>query len=358
MKPITFLYPYRNREPQRIKRSLDSLSSQNCQNFQVEFIDYGSDQAISKEVEILLSNYEFATYTYLETSEQPWNKAKALNFIIKDIASDYCFVADVDIIFHPEFTTVLENIKNLNEAFYFKVGFLSESESSRECKFDDYKIKFQSTSEATGMTLFPVHWIKKIAGFDEFFHFWGSEDTDIHNRLKSAGCKVSFHSQYLYLLHQWHQNFNSKKSKQLTQEVQLSRIAEINHLHLLHNLKNNKPVNQDGWGTIFRSKNFKDKISDVKISVSNEKKHIDYFLFQQLPNSIGKIIEIEINESLEPNTLKYVFKKLMGKKVSEFYTLKEINDQILLHIVSFYRAKPYIYRINENLKSIFFKIKM
>ena len=91
--------------------------------------------------------------------------------------------------------------------------------------------------------------------------------------------------------------------------------------------------------------------------LSNEKQRIDYFLYQQLPNSMNGILAVEIKENPVQNNFKYRLKKKMGKKVPQFYSLKEINDQILLHIVSFYHTKPYIYQVKEDLKTIIFKIK-
>lgn len=357
MESITFLYPHRNRDVKRIKKSMDSLASQKVKNFQVLFVDYGSENDVSEEIAQTVACYSFARCIFLETQNQIWSKSKALNFAIKHLTSEYCFVADVDIIFHPRFTSILDELKDEHHAVYFQVGFLTESQSNRECTFEDYEVKFISNSEATGMTLFPVEKLKEIRGFDEFFHFWGSEDTDVHNRFKLKGNKILFYCEKLLLLHQWHPNFNSKKSKNLTVEPQLSRISEINQLHQIQNLTLDSEVNIQGWGNISSSKDIEDKIADVKLMLSNEKKYVEYFLSYQLAHFAGKIIEVEIRQSEISKLFKYQLKRIIGKKVPEFYSLKEVNDQILLHIISFHRSKPYIYRVNENMKSIFFKIK-
>lgn len=356
---ITILYPYRNREIRRIQRSVDSLAQQSKQNFKVEFIDYGSDETLAEEVKALLGNYDFVSYTYLHVKDQPWNKCKALNFAIKNTDSDYCFVADVDMIFHSQFTEILEQHLNPDKATYFQVGFLSEQETKKDLAFADYEINFKSNEEATGMTLFPVSYLKNINGFDEFFHFWGGEDTDIHNRLKNAGCQVSYYQEKLLMLHQWHPNYRKRETKTLNKELQLSGIVEINHQHLLHNLKaNSTQVNPNGWGNVMTKTEVDELQSFPVVLLGNEKKVIDHFLYQQLSNSKNKIIAVEIKENPLNNTLKYKLKKILGKKVPQFYSLKEINDQILLHIVSFYHTKPYIYQVKENPSSIIFKIRI
>ena len=116
---ITILYAYRNREISRVKRSLDSLASQTKQNFNVIFVDYGSKKETASEIKELVKHFSFCNYHYLFSELQPWNKSKAFNYVLKNLDSEYCFTADVDMIFHPEFTTVLEKKCNPDKATYF-----------------------------------------------------------------------------------------------------------------------------------------------------------------------------------------------------------------------------------------------
>ena len=51
---ISIVVGYRNREIERVKRSLDSLLQQKYVDFEMIFIDYGSDHSISKDIEQLL----------------------------------------------------------------------------------------------------------------------------------------------------------------------------------------------------------------------------------------------------------------------------------------------------------------
>ncbi len=53
---ITILYPYRNRDLERIKRSLDSLVVQTDQRFKVLFVDYGSTPKQASLVKQLINN--------------------------------------------------------------------------------------------------------------------------------------------------------------------------------------------------------------------------------------------------------------------------------------------------------------
>lgn len=356
---ITILYTFRNRDIRRIKNSLDSLAKQVSQNFNVIFVDYGSSDIISSKIRELLNQYNFVTYIHLFTAEQPWNKCKALNYAIKNLESDYCFTADADMIFHSKFTGILEKFAEPNKATYFQVGFLNEEESIKDVPFENYKTNFLTNNEATGMTLFPVEKLKLINGFDEFFHFWGAEDTDIHNRLKNLGCEIVYYDTELLLLHQWHKNYRSRETQELSTELQLSGIVELNHKHLVYNLKNKTTkVNSENWGIILDETEF-NELSDVSPKkLSTEKSKVDHFLYYELPNSKEKIIAIQIKkDGIDQFEVKSILKKILGRKVTKHYTLKEINDLLLMHIVSFYHKYPYSYKISEDLKSITFKIK-
>jgi glycosyltransferase involved in cell wall biosynthesis len=355
---ITILYTYRNRDIGRIRRSLDSLKQQLLQNFEVIFIDYGSKREVADEVKTVIAQYSFATYEYLYTELQPWNKSKAINYVLRNLNSEHCFIADVDMIFHPQFTSVLQQKISPNKASYFKVGYLSEEESKKELLFEEYKIKFYSNEEATGMTFFPTDVLKNRGGYDEFFHFWGSEDTDIHNRLKKAGCEVEYYKDKIFLLHQWHKNYRNRETKKLNTELQLKGIVEINNLHLLKNSENKEQIETSNeWGKVLSKEDF-DELESIKTKVlSNEKDVIDYFLYQELPFLHQEIIGVRIKEGPFRNSFKYKIKRLLGKKVPQFYSLKEINDKLLLHIVSFYHQFPYSYKVSDDLKNIEFKIK-
>lgn len=355
---ITILYPFRNRELSRIKCSLDSLSIQTQQNFKVIFVDYGSKPEVAVEVEKLVGQYSFVSYHYLYTEHQPWNKAKALNYAIKIVGTEYCFIADVDMIFHPEFTSILQKKCCPNKATYFQVGYLSEEESKKESLFEQYTIKFYSNEGATGMTLFPVDIIKNIRGYDEFFHFWGSEDTDIHNRLKKKGLKIEYYNDKIVLLHQWHKNYRNRETKELNTELQLTGIVEINSVHLLKNSQRKEQDNTSNvWGMVLSKEEFYELESINTKVLFNEKKLVDYFLYQELPFSKREIVAITFKKSPYQDSFKYKIKTLVGKKVPKFYSLKEINDTLLTHLVSFYHQYPYTYKVSDDLKNIEFKIK-
>jgi len=356
---ITIIYSFRNREIDRVRKSLNSLCLQTNKNFNVIFIDYGSQIKTAQEVKNTVESFSFCTHYYVYAEFQIWNKSKALNFAIKKVTSDYCFIADVDMIFHPNFIEILNEKKVVNIATYFQVGFLSKEESLKEVPFEEYKINFLTDENATGMTLFPVEKLHLINGFDEFFHFWGAEDTDIHNRLKNVGCDIVYNDSKLLLLHQWHKNFRSRETKKISQELQLRGIVELNNNHMWFNFRNKvSQINKEGWGEVIKPSDFEElKGIDPQI-LSREKSKINHFLYNELPNSKEKVLAVKIKKGkIDRLEIKYLLKKILRRKVAERYTLREINDLFLIHIISFYNYFPYSYQISDDLENITFKIK-
>ncbi|HEX8575223.1 MAG TPA: glycosyltransferase family A protein [Flavobacterium sp.] len=356
---ITIIFPYRNREPERIKKSLDSLAGQTNKNFKVIFIDYGSYLDVAIQIKDLVSNYLFVDYIYNFSEFQPWSRSKAINIGLRKVVTEYVFTADVDIIFRPDFIEKLHEIKTPAEAYYFKVGFLNEKEAKLNKKFCDYIIEFNSGIGAQGLSLFPLKAIKEVNGFDEFLHFWGAEDIDIHDRIKRAGFKSTFYDTENLLLHQWHKSYRSSETNSLTRELQLANIIKLNHYHTMQNDKKEKSVvNNIFWGSeVSMSDFYQLENHNEEIVLLNKIETITHFLYCELLEIKYRILAVRIIEDNFEKSLKYKVKKLLGKKVPQYYTLKEINDMLLLHIISFCHQYPYIYKVSDDLKSIIFRIK-
>ncbi|WP_417558935.1 glycosyltransferase family 2 protein [Mesoflavibacter zeaxanthinifaciens] len=357
---LDIIFPYRNRGIERVKKSLDALANQTNKNFLVHFVDYGSDIETAKQVEVLVQNYSFAKYQYHPTNFQPWNKSRALNTIIKQLKAGFCFVADIDMIFHPEFVARAITLQKENTATYFKVGFLSENETKYSKQFNAYSINFESTLEATGLTMFPVKALHKVKGFDEFYHFWGAEDTDVHVRLKNDGCEIVYYEKEILLLHQWHKSYRSKESQNITTDLQLGGVVRLNHQHLMYAGFNNKTsVNLSKWGEPLSKENYQSLMgfSGESKKILNRKEAIDYLLFCKLPEVDKTVMRFEVGLDDFQNSIKYKVKRLIGKNTPSYYTLKEVNDMLLTHIIVFYRDYDYIYRVFESENKIELTLK-
>lgn len=356
---LTILYPYRNREPERVKRSLDSLKAQTNKEFKVLFVDYGSNTHLVSGIKEVISQYHFATYIYSFSEYQPWSRAKALNIGLKNVTTDYVFTADVDMIFSPEFISKLQELKNPSKAYYFKVGFLNEKESQTNKNFENYSIDFTTGIGAQGLSLFYLKCVEEITGYDEFLHFWGAEDIDIHERLIRTGIESVFYNDEILLLHQWHRSYRKSEKDSLTADLQLKGVVKLNHEHLKNNQKNKViQANKENWGNLISESDF-NELENFKdqIILDNKAEVIDHFLFVELPRLQDKVLSIQFVQDNFQNSLKYKVKRLLGKAVPKYYSLKEINDKLLLHIISFYHTYPYSYKISDDLQRITFKIK-
>lgn len=353
---LTLIFPYRNRDLERVKRSLDSLKSQTDHEFQVVFVDYGSDPEQAAKAQSLLSSYSFASYNYMPYRYQPWNKSRALNSVIRDLDGGYGFVADIDMIFHPEFIATLRSVMDPDKAVYFKVGFLSEEESKKNLPFNEYQVSFYSDAGATGLTLFPVEALKALRGFDEFYHFWGSEDSDVHVRLKNAGHQVAFYEENTLLLHQWHVIYRNKETRELTEDLQLSGIVQINYQHLLNAGESGRTVvNPTSWGGGTSQEILDDAEERIPKKIQNSRREIDVFLFGTLPALPSGVHLFEFVEK-EHRSPKNSLKRLIGKRMPSYYDMKSVNDRLLLHLIGFYRDTPFSYQVDIAKPSILLKI--
>ncbi|MDR7372325.1 glycosyltransferase family A protein [Flavobacterium aquidurense] len=351
---ITILYIFKDKEVGRVKKSLDSLLCQTHKGFKVLLVDFGSGADKSTEIQNVLKQYSFVEYLYSYHLHQPWSRSKAINIGLRQVSTPYVFVADIDMLFHKEFVATLNDLKSSDRAHYFKVGFLTENESKINKDFEDYSIAFTSSIGAQGLSLFPTEALLSIRGFDEFFHFWGSEDEDVHARLKMNGLKVNFFDKKVLMLHQWHPTYRNSLEKKLTTSLQHNTISKINQEHFRTNsMLNDGIVNTENWGNVITKNQFENLAKpDVFLNVQNKKPEIDNFLFSVLPKLNNQILEVLIQEDPYPKTLKYHIKRFLGKSIPEYYSLKEINDVLLLHLISFYPDAVYKYVVGEDLTSI------
>lgn len=188
---ITIIYANRDRDLERIRLTLDSLSKQTDQNFKVIFVDYGSKYELLVELKELFKNYTFVQLFALEVPQLLWNKSKALNYGILKASTPFIFIADVDLLFHPLTTKKLEDFSGQNSFGLFSLNYLSKEESAEVVKRNKIKnLEIKRKGEVNGMILAPKKKaFTEVGGYDEFFHFYGAEDVDLFDRIERAGYK-------------------------------------------------------------------------------------------------------------------------------------------------------------------------
>ena len=354
---ITVVLTNRNRDLKLVKRCFTSLNTQSNKQFKLVVVDYGSKTENLDALKNLIEEFPKIELICCDTSMQLWCKSRAINIVLKSCETSHFFVGDIDMIYHSDFIENLYQINEKADAVYFQVGFLSETESQNNKNFDDYKINFKSTEEATGMTLYNTEVLTSINGYDEFYHGWGSEDTDVHLRLKNANKRVLYYSDTILMLHQWHpKNYRSKTSK----EPFHSYLEKINQKYLYYTevSKKVKANTNFDWGihNINNSKNIKN--IDVEYRITNELADFKGFVNNVLMNTKGQVVSVTIKNHQEYKSLKQAAKKVLDKKTLTFIDLQSVNNMLLETLIVNCRNSPYQYSYDRKAQHISLIIKL
>lgn len=200
---VTFVASFRNREFERVKKSLDSLQRQSCHDFQMIFVDYGSTKEYSIPVQELLSNYSFCKYYYSDTRGWLWNRSLALNTGAKLATTQYIFFTDVDIVYDINFvermiSKMSTNVFLISDCVRVPKGFRDWEKIIN----GSYRGNFKSMM-GKGIACCAKEVFNEIGGFDEQFAFWGKEDIDLSQRMKRYGIEEVV-ADDLLSYHQWH----------------------------------------------------------------------------------------------------------------------------------------------------------
>ena len=348
---------YRNREVLRVKRFLDSLQQQTRQDFELIFIDYGSEPYYQKNIQALVKKYVFAQYIYTDTRGWFWNRSKALNLGIYQANTDHIITLDIDLIFEPGFLTKV--IANFSPAHYtrFTYEYLPK-------KFSDFSKLFSPTYQPTrsldktnpatnfGILAFTKSVFIKAGGYDGYYQVWGLEDIDFVKRLEASGVISQGFIDGMIIYHQWHPKSQPQLSKgwyeQMHQYFQkqqrakpqknIFRIPEITTINQRPALQL-KTTNGDKDENVYFNFTFPKELSYVKFMHTFEQlkpgQHIRVqqrfeFIAHYQRTKWGRLMH-QINQLLKKLGISYRWIDL-DKFNSELILKKEIND-FLFHFL-------------------------
>lgn len=352
---ITIVVTYRNRNIRIVKNNLDSLSKQTSKEFKVIFVDYGSDDEFSKPLLKLVKNYSFVKLIQCPVQGQLWNKSRAINIALKQTKTPCFLVSDIDLIFHPNFIKKACELAK-EEVTYFQCGFMTKEESGLQKEFSDYKTAFKSQEEATGIALFSTQQLHSVGGFDEFYHGWGSEDTDIHYRLSAKGVKVNFYTKELLVKHQWHAK--AYRGKQSTAPFH-SQLERINQYYLMQTKSINRVKANIGynWGKQPEKKYYDELSAAPKYTLVITPLNTDFFAFlAQLQSIDSGVVVIHIKDVSLKERYIHRLKTCVKKWSFEYLNMETINNLLLEAIIKSHRNKPYTYNYNRVHETIECKI--
>ena len=356
---ITLVLTNRDRDRRIVKKCLESLEKQSEKDFELFLVDYGSSEDYLSEIEKIIFEYPKIQFINCPVSGQLWNKSRAINIALKRAKFSYFLVGDIDLIFHPDFILTAKSMAKPAEVHYFQYGFLSPEESLHEKEFEEYKIDFFGNDEITGTTLFPTNELMSVNGYDEFYHGWGAEDTDVHLRLKNKGIDIIFQDQKNLIKHQWHPKaYRSKESSHPFH----SRLEQVNQSYMrMTNSSLRSKINiRSDWGMIPLVSDYKKLLeggTDHKFILDQEEVKLSALLMQ-LENFENETVEIIIRQVDKKEKVKEFVKRLLGKKSKIYVNLQTINDRILESIIFSYRNNPYQYYFLREKGEIKLKIKL
>lgn len=201
---ISIVVGFRNREIERVKRSLDSLTKQTYTDFEIIFVDYGSDTSIATEIEKLLASYKFIKYVYSDTRGWFWNRGHALNLGIKVSKGDIILIFDIDLIVHVDFLNKISQFDFKNHFYTFNCVYFPENYDYLSS--NPFKEINKFSNSYVGLCAVHRNYITYIDGFDEYYMVWGVEDDDFYEKLKQIGVsRVTPEFQSFPIIHQWHE---------------------------------------------------------------------------------------------------------------------------------------------------------
>lgn len=204
---FSILIGFRNRNISRVTRCIESFAAQTFKNFELIFVDYGSDPEIASSVKKFLSDYPFVKYIYNDTRGWFWNRAHALNTGLVNSVGTYIIASDIDMIHAPNFVEALDQIVQPATLYHYRCYYLPEKfdystvplNAGEKCSFP------VSSEKAQGLLVVEREACERVGGWNENFKIYGGEDNEMSQRLLEDGLQV----QWLPLnrfttYHQWH----------------------------------------------------------------------------------------------------------------------------------------------------------
>ncbi|MGJ8684494.1 MAG: glycosyltransferase family 2 protein [Nonlabens sp.] len=345
---LTIIIPNRNRDLKLVQKSLNSVYGQLDDQVQLYLVDYGSELSYQQELEKLLQSFPSITLILCPTQLQLWSKSRSINIVLQQAETTHFMVCDMDMIWHPQFIKEQLSGFSIEQSLYYSVGIMTKDESAKEQSFDEYDIKFKTDEDATGITVFPTQQLKSINGFDEFYHGWGSEDTDVHVRLKNTGYPVTFYDKQVYFKHQWHPKTYRSKESVLPFHAYLERI---NHSYFTRvgNSNKTKANGVKPWGLPFDLNAYGNlDIPTESINLFATLNDIKAFTHFLSTNILSQVIHLKVTAHPEFKSIKSIAKKAAGKKTPLFITMEQANEMLLEAIILNHHEAPHKYSFDRD----------
>lgn len=296
MAKLSIVFGYRNREVLRVKRCLDSLKNQTFIDFDVIFIDYGSNDSYATQIRSLVEQYAFVRYYYLYTVGHPWNRSHALNTGIRVSDASYILMGDVDLIYSPNAIFGLMEKAAPKRIVFGSMFYLGKTFAAWDRLFAVPLSKFKDSGDGPIGAIYLAYRpdLESIHGFDEYYCFWGVEDRDLDRRMRLIGAVSIQLDKYRYpIFHQWHPIVSNRKRGFFPEKW-------WDTVNIYFSLNRGRSIrNENGWGNYIRPEDrpiFTAKVAETLIYSSYGR---SYQKAQEIDRVVEKLNALNENECLQ-----------------------------------------------------------
>jgi hypothetical protein len=194
---VTIIYPFRDRNVERLVLSYNSLKYHSTIPFNTIVVDYGSAAQYKKELmEVCKKNQ--IRYVRIQAEGLPWSRGAALNAGIKAATTKYIVTTDIDMLFESDALAISKLRYQPNTVLHCRPMWLTESGIREEAFFgSDYY-------QLGGFQFIERDCLQKVGLFNSSIEYWGLEDIELAVRLKKNSVQSIWIDDELTIYHIWH----------------------------------------------------------------------------------------------------------------------------------------------------------
>lgn len=205
---FSFVITYRDRDPEAVRNNIHSLLGQTVQDFEICFVDYGSQEKNRQAIVTLLEGQPKVRYRYVHTRGHLWCRSHANNLGVALAQGEFVVMVDVDLIYPPFFLERITPYLAADKQLLYYCYFAPQSFTAYETLDWEQPLSFRQASPTlteTGLVIQPRQAFQDVGYFDEYYKVWGVEDAEFNERVQQAGYQPQkIPLEELFTLHQWH----------------------------------------------------------------------------------------------------------------------------------------------------------
>jgi glycosyltransferase involved in cell wall biosynthesis len=195
-KQVTVVYPFRDRDVDRLRVSVNSLYKHSSVGVSVIVVDFGSSPKYQAEVSKLSEELNFKVIRS-ETYGRPWSRGTILNIGIRAAETEFIATTDMDMIFDADVLGVSLARYAEDKVMHCRPLWLPENGDADKAYLGNY-------DQLGGYLFMKKDVFEKMGGFSEAIQFWGLEDTELDKRMKNKVIESVWIDDEVSMYHMWH----------------------------------------------------------------------------------------------------------------------------------------------------------